>query len=112
MPTNQATADVVSAAISEPGPRTQKLSQFARTFIPMLTLVASRGGAMLAQFAAQLVIGTMAGAGALGALQLLTSWTCIAGEVLGLGLPTRAMRQISISYAQRQREQILQTLQE
>ncbi|MFT7266108.1 MAG: O-antigen/teichoic acid export membrane protein [Halioglobus sp.] len=112
MPANQATADVVSAAISEPGPRTQKLSQFARTFIPMLTLVASRGGAMLAQFAAQLVIGTMAGAGALGALQLLTSWTCIAGEVLGLGLPTRAMKEVSISYAQRQREQILQTLHE
>jgi O-antigen/teichoic acid export membrane protein len=109
---DQATEDVVAAAISEPGPRIQKLSQLTRKFIPVLMLVASRGTAILVQFAAQLVVGTMAGAGALGALQLFTSWTCIAGEVLGLGLPTRAMRLVSINYEQQQREQILQTLRE
>ena len=107
---DQATEGVVAAAISEPGPRIQKLSQLTRKLLPTLTLIASRGTAILAQFAAQLVVGTMAGAGALGALQLFTSWTCIAGEVLGLGLPTRAMRQVSIDYEQQQREQILQTL--
>jgi O-antigen/teichoic acid export membrane protein len=109
---DQAIEGVVEAAISEPGARRQKLSQFTRKFIPVLTLVASRGVAILAQFAAQLVVGTMAGAGALGALQLFTSWTCIAGEALGLGLPTRAMRLISVNYEQQQREQILQTLRE
>ena len=62
-------------------------------------LAASRGGAILAQFAAQLAVGTLAGASGLGVLQLFTSWTCIAGEVLGLGLPTRAMRQVSVAYA-------------
>ena len=102
----------MAAATSEPGARRQKLSLLTRKLIPVLTLVASRGTAILAQFAAQLVVGTMAGAGALGALQLFTSWTCIAGEALGLGLPTRAMRLVSINYEQQQREQILQTLRE
>jgi len=78
----------------------------------VLMLVASRGSAIFAQFAAQLLVGTMAGAGALGALQLFTSWTCVAGEALGLGLPTRAMRLVSISYEQQQRQLILQTLRE
>lgn len=109
---DQTSEGAVAAPISALGARIQKLSQLTRKFIPMLMLVASRGSAVLAQFAAQLVVGTMAGAGALGALQLFTSWTCIAGEALGLGLPTRAMRQVSIHYEQQQRQHILQTLRE
>jgi O-antigen/teichoic acid export membrane protein len=102
----------VTPAASERGARLQKLAQLTRKFMPVFTLVASRGGAILAQFAAQLVVGTMAGAGGLGVLQLFTSWTCIAGEILGLGLPTRAMRLVSVDYAHQQRDQIVQTLHE
>jgi O-antigen/teichoic acid export membrane protein len=109
---DQTSEGVVAATAGEPGARIKKLAQLMRKFLPALTLVASRGTAIVAQFAAQLVIGTMAGEGALGALQLFTSWTCIAGEALGLGLPTRAMRQVSISYEQQQREEILQILRE
>lgn len=109
---DQTTEGVAAATGAEPGVRAQKLTQLTNKFLPALALVASRGSAILAQFAAQLVVGTMAGAGALGALQLLTSWTCIAGEVLGLGLPTRAMRDVSIRYEQQQPKQILQILRE
>ncbi|MEH6611275.1 MAG: hypothetical protein V7696_18025 [Halioglobus sp.] len=112
MQADQTTGGVIAATTGELGARTQKLAHLVNKLLPALKLVASRGSAILAQFAAQLVVGTMAGAGALGALQLLTSWTCIAGEVLGLGLPTRAMRQVSISYEQQQPKQILQTLRE
>ena len=92
------------------GARVWKLGQPANKLLPALALVASRGSSILVQFAVQLVVASMAGAGALGALQLLTSWTCIAGEILGLGLPTRAMRQVSTSYQQRHFDQILQML--
>jgi O-antigen/teichoic acid export membrane protein len=109
---DQTAGDVSTATAGGPDARAQKLAQLARKLLPALTLVAGRGSAILAQFAAQLVVGTMAGAGALGALQLFTSWTCIAGEVLGLGLPTRAMRQVSISYERQQRGKILRTLRE
>ncbi|MFT5098238.1 MAG: O-antigen/teichoic acid export membrane protein [Planctomycetaceae bacterium] len=112
MVADRTTEDMVAAITARPGARIRKLAQLTNKFLPALALVASRGSAILAQFAVQLVVGTMAGAGVLGALQLLTSWTCIAGEVLGLGLPTRTMRQVSISYEQQQREQILQTLRE
>ncbi|MEH6635508.1 MAG: hypothetical protein V7700_08310 [Halioglobus sp.] len=79
-------------------------------FLPMCKLAASRGGAILAQFAAQLVVGTMVGASGLGVLQLFTSWTCIAGEILGRGLPTRAMRLVSVAYADQQGDVIRQLL--
>ena len=65
----------------------------------VLSLVGSRGSAILAQFATQLVVGALAGASGLGVLQLLTSWTCIAGEALAMGLPSRAMRQVSVAYS-------------
>ncbi|MCX2980594.1 sugar transporter [Halieaceae bacterium IMCC14734] len=81
-----------------------------RRFLPVCKLAASRGGAILAQFAAQLVVGTMAGAGGLGVLQLFTSWTCLAGEVLGMGLPTRAMRMASVAYGEQQGDAIRQLL--
>ena len=89
-----------------------RLTAMTRKLLPMGMLAASRGGAILAQFAAQLAVGTLAGASGLGVLQLFTSWTCIAGEVLGLGLPTRAMRQVSVAYAAGRADQIEQTLRE
>ncbi len=79
-------------------------------FVPLAKLFASRGGAIAAQFAAQLVVGSMAGASGLGILQLFTSWTCIAGEILGMGLPTRAMRLISVAYAEQRGSTIQQLL--
>ncbi|MEH6559196.1 MAG: hypothetical protein V7708_15475 [Oceanicoccus sp.] len=79
-------------------------------FLPMCKLTVSRGSAILAQFAAQLVVGTMVGAGGLGVLQLFTSWACIAGEILGQGLPTRAMRLVSVAYAERRGDVIGQLL--
>ena len=54
----------------------------------------------------------MVGASGLGVLQLFTSWTCIAGEILGQGLPTRAMRLISVAYAEQQGEVIRELLRE
>jgi O-antigen/teichoic acid export membrane protein len=88
------------------------LTEVTRKLLPMGMLAASRAGAILAQFAAQLAVGTVAGASGLGVLQLFTSWTCIAGEVLGLGLPTRAMREVSVAYAAGQAGQIEQILRE
>lgn len=66
---------------------------------PAMILASSRGVAVLGQFLAQLVVGLLAGASGLGVLQLFTSWTCVAGEVSALGLPTRIMRQVSVAYA-------------
>jgi len=100
---------ICAQAAPAPGAR---LTAAARKLLPMGMLAASRAGAILAQFAAQLAVGTLAGASGLGVLQLFTSWTCIAGEVLGLGLPTRAMRQVSIAYAAGQADQIEKTLRE
>lgn len=94
-------------AAPAPGAR---LIAAARKLLPMGMLAASRAGAIAAQFAAQLAVGTLAGASGLGVLQLFTSWTSIAGEVLGLGLPTRAMRQVSVAYAAGQASQIEKTL--
>lgn len=96
-------------AAPAPGAR---LIAAARKLLPMGMLAASRAGAIAAQFAAQLAVGTLAGASGLGVLQLFTSWTSIAGEVLGLGLPTRAMRQVSVAYAAGQASQIEKTLRE
>jgi len=107
-------ADLTAIATVAPAANAQdsRLTQLVRKLMPALALVASRGSAITAQFAAQLVVGTMAGASGLGALQLFTSWTCIAGEVLGLGLPTRAMRQVSVNYGLQRRVEIEQCLRE
>ncbi len=102
---------ISASAQAVPGPGV-RLTAAIRKLLPMGMLAASRAGAILAQFAAQLAVGTLAGASGLGVLQLFTSWTCIAGEVLGLGLPTRAMRQVSVAYAAGQAGQIEQTLRE
>ena len=90
--------------------RGRRLGKLVRKALPLFSLAASRGGAILAQFAAQLAVGAMAGASGLGILQLFTSWTCIAGEALGLGLPTRALRQVAIDYADQRPDLVAQTL--
>ena len=98
-------AGSVATSSSDPS-----LLRRVRKFLPMCQLAASRGSAILAQFAVQLVVGTMVGASGLGVLQLFTSWTCIAGEILALGLPTRAMRLVSVAYAEQQGDVIRQLL--
>lgn len=60
-----------------------------------IALLCSRATGIVAQFAVQLVVGALAGAGGLGVLQLATSWTSIGGEFFGRGLPTVAMKQLS-----------------
>jgi O-antigen/teichoic acid export membrane protein len=104
-------ADLSVNAVAAPT-SDQPALRLLRKYLPMCKLAASRGGAILAQFAAQLAVGSMAGASALGVLQLFTSWTCIAGEILGLGLPTRAMRLVSVAYAEQQGDVIRQLLRE
>ncbi len=69
-----------------------------RKLLPALILAGSRGGAVAAQMAAQIAVGALAGASGLGVLQLFTSWSCIAGEVLAMGLPARAMRTVAVDY--------------
>lgn len=103
----------LTAAVATPGSlplEGGRLGTLLRKALPLVSLAASRGGAIAAQFAAQLAVGAMAGASGLGILQLFTSWTCMAGEVLGLGLPTRALRQVAIDYADQQPDLIEQTL--
>lgn len=68
--------------------------------VPVVSLAASRGATVIAQFTVQLAVSSMAGAAGLGLLQLFTSWICIAGEILALGLPARTMRQVSVAYAE------------
>ncbi len=84
----------------------------ARRLLPVVALAGSRGLALLAQFAAQIIVGTLAGASGLGILQLFTSWVCIAGEVLAMGLPARAMRQVAVACAHGEVRTIEQILQE
>ena len=59
----------------------------------------SRLAAVAAQFAVQAAVGALGGAGALGILQLFQSWTSIGGEVAARGLPTRAMRDSAVDFA-------------
>ena len=70
-----------------------------KRLLPGLALAGSRGFTLAAQFATQIVVGMLAGASGLGVLQLFTSWVSIAGEILALGLPARAMRQVAVACA-------------
>lgn len=74
------------------------LTEKVEKLIPALRLATVRGGAILLQFASQVVVGLLAGASGLGILQLVTSWTCIVGEVIALGLPSRAMRRVAVHF--------------
>lgn len=73
-------------------------AQFQR-FAPALALATSRGSTVAAQLLVQVVVGALAGASGLGVLQLFTSWSCMLGEVLAQGLPTRAMRTVAVKYS-------------
>lgn len=58
----------------------------------MLGLMVGRCAAVPLQMLSQVFVGALAGPAGLGVLQLFTSWTCLAGEVLTQGHPARAMR--------------------
>jgi O-antigen/teichoic acid export membrane protein len=67
-----------------------------RGWLRALALAASRGAGVLAQVGVQIAVGALGGAAALGVLQLLTSWTGLLGEALGIGHPMRAMRDAAV----------------
>ncbi len=73
-------------------------SSFSRLSGPLL-LAASRGLAVGLQFLLQVVVGNLAGAAALGLLQLFVSWTCMLGEGIARGLPVWAMRRTALQAA-------------
>lgn len=65
-----------------------------------LSMAASRAIAVGLQLITQVVVGWLSGPAGLGVLQLFTSWTCIAGEILARGLPTKAMRVTAVAWEQ------------
>jgi O-antigen/teichoic acid export membrane protein len=73
-------------------------------------LAFSRGGSIAVQFLVQFMVAATAGASGLGVLQLLTSWVCICGEVLALGLPALAMRQVSVACENGEQELVSQIM--
>ena len=60
------------------------------------TLGLARIGGIAAQMGVQIAVGALAGASAIGALQLHMAWTSVVGEVLGRGEATRAMRDTAV----------------
>ncbi len=66
----------------------------------MSVLALSRGFAVCAQFAVQIIVGYVAGAAALGSYQLFTVWSAILGEGIGRGLPTGTMKKVSVNFAE------------
>jgi O-antigen/teichoic acid export membrane protein len=74
-------------------------------------MAASRLGAVAASVLAQLAVGSLGGAGALGVLQLFQSWTTIGGEVAAQGLPARTMRSVAVDYSENDRPAIRRRLQ-
>lgn len=82
-------------------PARGKLAAYRNRLRPMIGLVISRCAAVPLQMAGQVVVGALAGPAGLGVLQLFTSWTCFAGEVLAQGLPARAMRTGAIAHHRR-----------
>lgn len=71
----------------------------ARRLLPAAALAVSRIGAVGLQLLGQIAVGALAGPAGLGVLQLFNSWSCVAGEVAARGLPTRALREVSVAYA-------------
>jgi len=76
-----------------------RLIRKPRSLGSALMLAGSRGLAVVLQFLMQLAVASVGGAAGVGMLQLLSSWVCIAGEAIALGLPARAMRDTSIDCA-------------
>ena len=60
------------------------------------TLGLARIGGIAAQMGVQIAVGALAGASAIGALQLHMAWSSVVGEVLGRGEATRAMRDTAV----------------
>ena len=60
------------------------------------TLGLARISGIAAQMGVQIAVGVLAGASAIGALQLHMAWSSVAGEVLGRGEATRAMRDTAV----------------
>ena len=89
----QAEAVATQAGI---GPR---LRLAAERYRSAALMAGSRLAAVAAQFAVQAAVGALGGAAALGILQLFQSWTSIGGEIAARGLPTRAMRDSSVDFA-------------
>ena len=86
------------AAIAAP-PLSGRVLGLIQRYRSAAIMAASRLIAVAAQFAVQMAVGALGGAAALGILQLFQSWTSIGGEVAARGLPTRAMRDSSIDFA-------------
>jgi O-antigen/teichoic acid export membrane protein len=59
-------------------------------------LALSRGGAVAAQMAVQIAVGSVAGASGIGLLQLHMAWSNLAGELVGAGEASRALRDTAI----------------
>ena len=96
MRSSPATASPAAVPGGDPAPLA--VAQFRR-WLPALWLAGVRGVAIVLQFASQVVVGLLAGASGVGILQLATSWICVVGEFLALGLPARAMRQVAVDHA-------------
>ena len=60
------------------------------------TLGLARISGIAAQMGVQIAVGALAGAAGIGALQLHMAWSSVAGEVLGRGEATRAMRDTAV----------------
>ena len=84
--------------------------KFPQRWVAALTLAVSRGAGLVAQVCVQIAVGALGGPAALGLLQLLTSWTALLGEVLGIGYPTRAMRDAAVLSASGQSRAVRRTL--
>ncbi len=74
--------------------------QHMKRWLPAAAMAASRGAAVVLQFAMQVAVGALAGPAGLGLLQLFSSWTSIAGECLALGLPARSLRRVAVQWQQ------------
>jgi len=61
-------------------------------------LAVSRGLAVGAQMAVQMAVGFVSGPAGIGLLQLHMAWSSLAGELVGGGEPSRALRDTSIRY--------------
>lgn len=84
--------------------------KFPLRWAAALTLAVSRGAGVVAQVCVQIAVGALGGPGALGLLQLLTSWTALLGEVLSIGYPTRAMRDAAVLSASGKPRAVRKTL--
>jgi O-antigen/teichoic acid export membrane protein len=74
-------------------------------------LAMSRGLAVGAQMGVQIAVGFVSGPAGIGLLQLHMAWSSLAGELVGGGEPTRALRDTSIRYERGEGQAIRRSLQ-